>query len=130
MARVLQFAPAEKAVIEEAVRKLRDKEQHRGADPRATAVLKSVVETLEHFCYQSVDFAKAILESQKTVFDCCREATKGCGSSVSDLEVYRRVVQCYFAGAQIDMQMTIILAEGCKESVEVKKPVVLNLLDF
>ena len=133
MARMIKFSSSEHAVIEAAVIKLRDEAKAKKGgknDLRASLVLTSVVDALEHFCYQSTEFAKVVLDSKKTVYDCCKDVLKGVGNSISDLEVYRRVVQCYFPGAQIDMQMKIILCEGVVEPIESSKLVVLNLLDF
>ena len=83
-------------------------------DSKVNAVKKHVADTLIGFCRQSTEFAQAIMQSDKTLGDCCKSIMAGCGSSVSDLEVYRKAVQFYFPGADIRVDMTIDLCASVR----------------
>ena len=60
---------------------------------------KPVYETLQNFCRQNEEFARAVEQSDKTLDDCMSALCKGIGSSISDLEVYKRAAQFYFPDA-------------------------------
>ncbi|MEG1998206.1 MAG: hypothetical protein RR051_07155, partial [Clostridiales bacterium] len=65
--------------------------------------------------------------------DCCEEIMKGVGSSISDLEVYRKAVQFYFPGADIQMKMTIDLCASVNTPSDKNKhssAISLDLSDF
>jgi len=99
----------------------------------ASAVRPAVYAQLLHFAQQSEEFCQAILDSKKTVNDCCEEIMKGCGTSISDLEVYKKMVDFYFPGADVEMTLTINLsADGQKNPLKAhkKKAVILDLFDF
>lgn len=67
-----------------------------------------VRDALLSFADQNEEFAQAI--AQGGDFDKCMTAVaKGVGSSISDIEAYRRAVQFYFDGATIHMEMRIQL---------------------
>jgi hypothetical protein len=84
-------------------------------DNRVSAVKKHVADALISFCKQDAEFAQAIVQNDKTLADCCESIMKGCGSSISDLEVYRKAVQFYFPGADVSMNMTIDLCASVKK---------------
>lgn len=92
------------------------------------AVKNEVAATLKDFAEQDEEFAQAIAQSDKTLSDCCAEIMKGVGSSISDLEAYRRAVRFYFPGADIKFHMTINLCASVEEERPAEK--VLNLADF
>lgn len=73
-------------------------------------IYKPVAEALKQFC-SNQQFAAAILESDKTLSDCCKAITKGVTNVISDIEAYRRAVQFYFAGADVKFDMRIILGD-------------------
>ncbi|MHB1153540.1 MAG: hypothetical protein ACYCWE_21045 [Eubacteriales bacterium] len=77
--------------------------------PKEKAVSAPVFDTLIKFIDQDEEFAQAIVQSDKTFTDCLTAVMKGVGNSISDIEVYRRVVQFYFPGAGINFTMTINL---------------------
>ena len=83
------------------------KQASAGKSRYVTAVAPSVHDALVTFCEQQEEFAQAVVQSGKSLSDVCEAATKGCGSSISDLEVYRRAVAAYFPGARVDCVMTI-----------------------
>ena len=99
----------------------------------ASAVRSAVYQQLLGFCGQSEEFCEAVFDSSKTINDCCEEIMKGCGSSISDLEVYRKVVAFYFPGADVEMILTINLSADAEKNpctAHKKKAVVLDLFDF
>ena len=130
--KVIELSPDQMEIVERAVWKLNDKGQHNTSNRYAKAVLPSVGKALVDFCYQSPTFARAIIDCKKTLAECCEAIMEKCGSSISDLEVYRRAVQFYLPGSQIDMQMRVIFSDQ-KPSQDVpkaKSAVILNLLDL
>ena len=98
----------------------------------ASAVRPSVYEKLLAFSEQSEEFAQAVLDCEKTINDCCEAAMKGCGSSISDLEVYRKAVEFYFPGSDVEMTLTINLSADAEKNPLTsykKKTVILDLFD-
>ncbi len=108
-----------------------------------SAVKSAVLETLKKFIEQDEEFAQAIAQSSGTFQQCVEAAMKGCGSSISDIEVYRRCVQFYFKGATVDFKMEInLIGEATEPSETAKsqtpaetpkaeaKKISLSLLDF
>ncbi len=96
--------------IEQAIEKLNNELKiFKSNNRKASAVKNAVVDTLIMFCKQDEEFAQAIVQNDKTLSDCCTEIMKGIGNSISDLEVYKKAVNFYFAGADIKMTMEIDL---------------------
>ena len=107
----------------DAIKRLQDKKQREGAKSKhAGAVYDSVRDTLIGFCEQNEEFADAILQADKTLGDCCNEIMKGCGQSISDIEVYARAVNFYFPGAKVEMKMTVYMSEFEREEKSATKP--------
>lgn len=79
-------------------------------DKYGKVIYKPVAEALKQFCGNQ-HFATAILNSDKTLSDCCKAITKGVKNAISDIEVYRRAVQFYFEGADVKFDMRIILSD-------------------
>ena len=95
---------------EQAIEKLNNEcKSFKSSDRKAVAVKDAVAYTLETFCEQDEEFAHAVVQTDKTLSDCCTEIMKGTGNSVSDLEVYKKAVNFYFPGADIKMTMEIDL---------------------
>ena len=121
----------------DAIKRL-DKEYKEGKyDRYGEAVKDSVLEALKGFVEQDNEFAQAIVEAKGTFADCLTKIMKGCGNSISDLEVYKRAVQFYFAGATIDFKMEInLIGEAANSQTLAETPKVeskkisLSLLDF
>lgn len=89
---------------------------------KGKAVAPSVAEALATFCGQNAEFAQAVEQSGKTAAECVESAVKGCGSSISDIELYRKAVQFYFEGATVHFSMTIDLGdEGFSNAPEHSK---------
>lgn len=99
------------------------------SDRREKVMAPAVLETLKTFCLQDQEFAQAV--AQGGSFSACMKAVAdGVGSSISDLDAYKRAVQFYFPGAQIRMQMTIDLigdAVPAEHSMNEGESIVLDL---
>lgn len=78
---------------------------------KGQAVGEAVRTALLDFCGQNPEFAQAV-EQGGSLADCIESTVKGAGTSISDLEVYKRAVQFYFAGAEIHMGLTLDLGDG------------------
>lgn len=78
-------------------------------DRYGMAVKNHVASTLTHFCEQDERFAEVVYKTKRTLSDCCAAIMKGCGQSISDIDVYRGAVRHYFPNADIDFHMTISL---------------------
>ena len=109
----------------DAIKKLQDVEQKKGAKSKyATAVYGAVQNALIGFCEQQEELADAVLQQEKTLGDCCEAIMKGCGSSISDIEVYAKAVAFYFPGAKVEMKMTVYMSDFEKQEKQAaeKKP--------
>lgn len=93
-------------------------------------VAPAVADALTDFCRQDEEFAQAVAQGGSFA-DCLDAVVKGVGSSISDLDAYRRAVQFYFPGADIKMQMSIDL---CPQAGRPEEPAVPDkggiVLDF
>jgi hypothetical protein len=78
---------------------------------KGSAVSGAVTAALEDFCRQNHEFEQAVLQGG-SVADCIESTVKGSGSSISDLEVYRKAVEFYFPTAKVCMTMTLDLGDG------------------
>lgn len=93
-----------------------DKEKKEGKyDRKGEAVLSSVVKTLKDFAGQEEEFAQAIVQGG-SLSDCIAAVMKGVGSSISDLEVYKREAAFYFPGADVKFSMRIDLAPAAEQT--------------
>lgn len=93
---------------EQAIEKLgNERKSFKSGDRKASAVKDAVADTLKTFCQQDEEFAQAVVQTDKTLSDCCTKIMKGTGNSISDLEVYKKAVNFYFPGADIKMTMEI-----------------------
>lgn len=77
-----------------------------------TEVKNAVLRTICKFCEQNAEFRQAIEQLGKSFADCLKATVKGAGSSLEDLEVYKRAVAFYFPGADIKCTMTLDLGDG------------------
>ena len=75
------------------------------------AVNSAVANALCEFCSQSEEFARAIIESDKTYDECLTAICKGLGQSISDFDLYTKAVQFWFPGAVVEYKMTIRMSE-------------------
>lgn len=122
-----------------------DKKQFKAINgQKEKAMAGAVAEALRSFCRQDAEFAQAV-DQGGSFADCMAAVAKGVGSSISDLDAYKKAVGFYFPGAKINFQMTIDLVGDADQSpfgqaaqvtpvLQVVKPardeLVLNLEDF
>ena len=79
---------------------------------KAKAVAGAVEEALSLFCDQNSEFAQAVKQSGRTATECVESAVRGCGNSISDIELYRRAAAFYFEDSTVHFSMTIDLGDG------------------
>lgn len=92
-------------------------------DKYGKAVHTYVVNVLRDFCDQNERFAEVVYKTKRSLSDCCAEIMKGCGSHISDIEVYRRATKFYFPNSEIECVMTItITGEAPDEKYLEKEP--------
>lgn len=92
---------------------------------RESIMANPVLDMIHEFCIQSEDFARAVAEGG-TFAACMTAVAKGVGNSISDIEAYKKAVQFYFPGAEIQVQMRIIT----EQKRENAKPIMLSLEDL
>ena len=90
-------------------------------DKYGMAVKNHVAATITHFCEQNERFAEVVYKTKRTLSDCCAEIMKGCGTSISDIDVYRGAVRNYFPNADIDFHMTITLTGDAPSMEEMER---------
>lgn len=103
---------------------------------KAAAMAPEVMKALKDFCVQNEEFAQAIAEGG-SFKDCMSFVAKGVGTSISDLEAYKKAVVFYFPGAKIEMHMTIDLigdarreAPAAEATADSGNIISINLDDF
>lgn len=114
---------------EQAAKRLED-EAKTVSGQKESAMVKAVKSALLDFCRQEEEFAQAIVQGG-SFKDCMAAVARGVGSSISDLEAYKKAVGFYFPGAGIKMTMKIDLCGSVKDTPHPDGPgIVLNLSDF
>lgn len=104
-----------------------DSEAKKGSyDKYASAMKSAVLKALKDFVKQDAEFAQAVVQGG-SFEDCMKAVAKGCGSSISDLDAYKKAVQFYFPGAEIRMTMTIDLIGAAGKDEDKPKGVILDL---
>lgn len=97
---------------------------------KETAMKSAVRDALLDFSRQDAEFAQAIVQGG-SFDDCMKSVAKGVGSSISDLEAYKKAVAFYFPGAGIRVTMKIDLCDSVKDAPHPDGPgVILDLSDF
>jgi len=107
-----------KAAVEKIAAELKD---FKGGN-KESAVKTFIASTLTHFCEQEVRFAKAVLFTTRTLSDCCGEVMKGCGNSISDIDVYRAAVKHYFPNTEVHMKMEVHFTGADPTNEELTRP--------
>lgn len=97
-------------IIDQACKKIKTSAKAK-LNSKAKAVESATAAALKLFCKQSEEFARAIVESDKTFEDCLNKIVKGVGSSISDFDVYSKAVEFYFPGAKVEFRMLIHMSE-------------------
>lgn len=121
-------------MINKAIEKLGEEKKTFKGDKKENAMVNAVYETLISFCRQDEEFAQAVAQNEKTLSDCLKAVAKGVGTSISDLDAYKKAVQFYFPGADIRCTMTIdligtVASNITMTSAPVKKSVLNMSLD-
>lgn len=91
----------------EAINKLEEGKKNVSGN-KEKAMAPAVAAQLESFCRQDAEFAQAVAQGG-TFADCMKAVANGVGSSISDLDAYKKAVAFYFPGAEVKMQLTIDL---------------------
>ena len=75
--------------------------------------------------------AEAVYQGGSFV-DCMKQVAKGVGGHISDLDAYRKAVQFYFPGADIQCSMTVRLCQAQEEGDHAERHpgVVLDLFSL
>lgn len=73
----------------------------------AVIMADGCLQALTSFINQDEEFADAVLQNSQTFINCMAVVEKNCGSGISDFEAYKRAVQFYFPGAEIEFCMKI-----------------------
>lgn len=112
----------------EAIKKLNEECKSGSFGMKAAAMKTAVRDALIQFCEQDFEFAQAVAQGGK--FDKCMEAVaKNVGSSISDLEAFKRAVQFYFRGAEISFKMKIDVCPN-RVGADAGDGIVLDLMSF
>lgn len=95
-----------------------------------SAVKSAVIDALICFCQQNEEFAAAVCEGDKELKGALSAAVKGCGSSISDLEVFRRAAGYYFNGCTVKFNMRIYMSKYDADDTDEARGLYLNLDDL
>lgn len=96
---------------------------------KENAMAPSVREALTDFCRQDAEFAQAVAQGG-SFGECMAAVAQGVGSSISDLEAYRKAVCFYFKGADIRFRMEIDLCPEAGEAPRREQKKILDIADF
>ena len=113
-------------IINHAIEKINPK-SIKNANRYMEVVAEPVAKALHGFCRQSEEFARAIVETDRTFQECLETIIKGIGQAISDVDIYQRAVGYYFPGAKIEFKMTIRMSEWETEEPEPEKPAKKNI---
>ena len=115
---------------EQAEKKLTEGAKAVSGNNKEGAMKGAVKAALLDFSQQDEEFARAIVQGG-SFGDCMAAVAKGVGTSISDLDAYKKAVSFYFPGAGIKMTMKIDLCDSVKDAPHIDGPgIVLNLEDF
>lgn len=99
-------------MIQQALDKIDRQTRNVKLSPKANAVKTAVADVLRSFCEQNSEFAQAVVQSGKTVGDCIEYTVSECGNSISDIDVFRRAAEYFFAGATVRFEMILDIGDG------------------
>lgn len=92
-----------------AIEKINAESKDYKGDKYGNAVHTYVANTLREFCEKNEKFAEVVYKTKRSFVDCISEIMKGCGSHISDIEVYRRAARFYFPNSEVEGVMTITI---------------------
>ncbi len=89
----------------------------------AEVMAKPCADALGSFAGQDEEFARAILDGD--FVKCMESVTKKIGTSISDIDAYRKCAAFYFPGAKVNFEMVIAVnpyeeAETCRKLEKVQ----------
>ncbi len=113
-------------IINQAIEKINPK-SIKNANRYMEVVAEPVAKALHGFCRQSEEFARAIVEMDRTFEECLLTITKGIRDALSDIDTYQRAVEFYFPGAKVEFKMTIRMSEWETEEPKPEKPAKKNI---
>lgn len=90
-----------------AISKIENERKSFGGGQKEKAVHSYVANVIRNFCEQSEEFAETVAKTKRTLSDCCKDIMSGCGSYISDIEVYRRATKFYFPNSDVEGQLVI-----------------------
>lgn len=133
MVEILHLADIDKDITTLAIEKLETEIKEYKGNRYGDAVQPYVSNTLRKFCEDNETFAEVFYKTKRTLSDCLKEVMKGCGSAISDIEVYRRVARFYFPNSEVEFLMQISITgekpdenylnqEAPKEKASAPKP--------
>lgn len=106
-------------IITKAVEKLNcEYKECKGLSQKGNAVKDYVFEALTTFCKQNGEFSQAVFNKKENLKKCIEETVKSCGSSISDIDVYKKAVSFYFLGATVHFEMKIDLGDGGYSNIQ------------
>lgn len=73
---------------------------------KESVMANAVLDMVHEFCIQSSEFAKAVAEGGSFA-DCMSAVAKDVGNHISDIDAYKKAVQFYMPGAEVEVQMQI-----------------------
>ena len=111
----------------QAIEKLTKEEQAFQGDRKAQVIYHPVASALRDFCTQDDEFAQAVVQTDKTLSDCCKAILQGTGDSISDLDAYRSAAKFYFSTADVRFRMEIDLCGDLDAGEAEKRGKVINL---
>lgn len=74
------------------------------------AIASATAAALISFCEQEPEFEQAIEQSGADFQSCLNDVVSGVGTSISDIDVFRKAVKFYFSTATVSVVMTIDLS--------------------
>lgn len=96
---------------------------------KESAMADAVKAVLLDFSRQEEEFAQAVVQGG-SFQECMSAIADGVGSSISDLDAYKRAVGFYFPGADISVVMRIDLCASVREDSDSAGGILLNFDDF
>lgn len=103
-------------------------EKYTGKNAKAKAMAAAVGAAIEEFAGQNGEFREAV-EQGGSFTECMDSIAAAAGSSISDLEAYRKAAEFFFKGARVVMQLRIEL-EGDAPKDKSEGGIILNLEDW
>ncbi len=107
-------------LIHNAEEKLKAGRKSKDTSDIATILQDYVIEALTDFCRQEPKIAEAIIKSDKSIYDCCKEITKDTKPErhISDFKAYGRALKFYMPEMDIECHMTVKVKDKPENSLK------------